>query len=481
VQCLYCGNALAIMRILANGSFCCDEHRDLYESEHSPAPPSGIQPISKPVARRVPPPRRVILSPLDARRRSPQIDLASKRSDGQSGAKMPDVLAGRVKSIIPASRRFRTALKTNLTNVAARFDPLPPSTPPRAPSTNVDWPPLAAKVALRFETTAKKQRRKATRALAAPVSAAATPLIPKLTFELARTGKPRPMDEVSDSPSEDTPEKPDSLSFDLSTQRLREIWRRAPSDLKLIAMVIPMILLLTLNAAGPRLYTKPIAIKLASQPMFDGLLSRQWNAIRRTIAKRAGFDYTDDFHSGLDKWTFNGPVTWGYDSMGFIRPTGLGLFKPTMRASDYHVEFTTRVDDHGIGFAFRATDASNYQAFRLVMTRGGASPEWHLVRYTVLGGRETSRIDKRLPVSPPPEKFFNVTLEVTGKDFTLMVLDKVADFWSDDRLKTGGIGFFCGKGEQARVRHVEVTYQNDALGRFCAFIGSDNTDNNDGS
>ena len=64
---------------------------------------------------------------------------------------------------------------------------------------------------------------------------------------------------------------------------------------------------------------------------------------------------------------------------------------------------------------------------------------------------------------------------------SLMIPDKVADFWTDDRLKTGGIGFFCGKGEQARLRYVDVSYQNDTLGRFCAFIASDSVVNDDGS
>jgi hypothetical protein len=284
---------------------------------------------------------------------------------------------------------------------------------------------------------------------------------------------------VVGGPSRSTPRYP----IDLSSQKLREIWHNAPGDLKLIAMVVPMILLLTLNAAGPKLYTKPVAIKAASQPMFDGILTREWHAIRKTIARRAGVDYTDDFHSGLDAWAAasGGDMKWSYDNMGFVRPGALGLFRPTLSLADYHVEFIGRLEQRALGFVFRAADGANYQAVKLMIAKPGPLPEVHVVHYTVLNGREGARSDKLLPMSLATDTFFTVRLEVRGNDFTLMIQDKMADFWSDDRLKTGGIGFFSGKGESACLRRVEVTYQNDPLGRFCAFIAPEVGDSNNGS
>jgi len=332
----------------------------------------------------------------------------------------------------------------------------------------------AGHVPMGLEPSAKAQKGRLGKTMGAPAAFTVNPLLPHVQIPLARPRREREQDPVrafSDASFHDP------MAIDLSTQRLREVWRRAPGDLKLIALVIPMILLLTLNAAGPRLYTKPIAVKLASQPMFDGFLSRQWSAIRKKIAHRAGFDHTDDFRSGLDNWVFAaGAPAWGYDNLGLVKPAGLGLYRPTLQRSDYHVDFIARIDERGMGFVLRAADARNYQAVRLVMSRPGPTPEWRVIRYAVIGGKETSRSDKLLPVTLTPEKFFAVQVDVLGNDFTLMVQDKVADFWTDDRLKTGGIGFFCGKGEQARVRHVEVSYQNDALGRFCAFIAPDNGD-----
>jgi hypothetical protein len=505
MRCLYCGTPLAIMRMFANGSFCSDEHRSLYESEQNappvaaplPAPEStdtsqsgreavdrccGAVAIDRPTPRRgtfertvaVPRPSGLTKPVLGVR-----VPLRkAQRFDG----KLP--LAGRANPATVLPRRAgtcRVVIQSACEIPAALDHPLTPACPAPAMVQANPWPPMAGRVPLRFELAARAQNNRMGRAMGTPAGFTGNPLIPRLEFDLAKCS-PSPLPDQAGASSDPLQSGRDPMAIDLSTQRLREIWRRAPSDLKLIAMVIPMILLLTLNAAGPRLYTKPVATKLASQPMFDGLLARQWNAVRKTIARRAGFDYSDDFRSGLDNWSFGGgPVSWSYDNMGFVRPAGLALFRPTLPLGNYHVQFIARVDERGLGFAFRATNANNYQAVRLVMTRPGPVPEWHVVRYAVVGGHETSRSDKLLPVALTPEKFFTVRLEVAGNDFTLMVLDKVADFWSDDRLKTGGIGFFCGKGEQARVRHVDVSYQNDTLGRFCAFIASDNGDNNDGS
>jgi hypothetical protein len=60
-------------------------------------------------------------------------------------------------------------------------------------------------------------------------------------------------------------------------------------------------------------------------------------------------------------------------------------------------------------------------------------------------------------------------MEVNGQSFTVFVQDHVVAFWSDGRLNTGGIGFFSGNGEQARVESVRVTHQQDALGQALRF------------
>jgi hypothetical protein len=61
-------------------------------------------------------------------------------------------------------------------------------------------------------------------------------------------------------------------------------------------------------------------------------------------------------------------------------------------------------------------------------------------------------------------------IDVHGSDFTIMAQGQVVDFFSDKRLRQGGVGFFSDRGEKARLRWVEVSHQYDALGRLCAYI-----------
>jgi hypothetical protein len=63
-----------------------------------------------------------------------------------------------------------------------------------------------------------------------------------------------------------------------------------------------------------------------------------------------------------------------------------------------------------------------------------------------------------------------MVVDVRGSDFTIMAQGQLVDFWTDSRLTRGGVGFFCSRGEKARVRWVEVSHQYDALGRLCAYL-----------
>ncbi len=48
-------------------------------------------------------------------------------------------------------------------------------------------------------------------------------------------------------------------------------------------------------------------------------------------------------------------------------------------------------------------------------------------------------------------------------------------------LQHGGIGFFSARGEESRVRWVQVTHQYDMLGRLCAYLAPYNIPAGDGS
>lgn len=485
MRCLYCGTPLAVLRMLANGQFCSDEHRELHDQQSAVPPAAGrIRFDQRPSARRAVgngEPFRAAPAPLDFLPRPEK--PPSWQPAVAPGVHTDSVLAVAKVLSRPAPRAFSIGRRT-----CKPYDnPLPARLNPRSPRPTASgvravesaWPLRAARVDSNAAFTLHPDRtRRPVKAALTPIAPPGQPLFPRLSIPPSMARKSRKTDDRIGVPQR---RAAGQIPIDLASQKLREIWRNMPGDLKIIALVIPMILLLTLNAAGPKLYTKPVAIKAAQEPVLDGMLMREWHAIRKSISLRAGIHYTDNFRSGLDAWTVGSDAKWSYDDMGFVRPGALALFTPTLPLSDYDVEFIARIEQKGLGFVFRAADTANYQAVRFLTSRSGPLAGIHIVRYAVINGREASKSDKPLPFALAPDTFFTVRLSVRGNDFTLMVQDRMADFWTDDRLKTGGIGFLCGKGESARLRRVEVTHQNDTLGRFCAYIASADLDSSNGS
>ncbi len=414
MQCLYCGTQLSLLRTLANGEFCCDEHRELHESDAQAGTVHSLSQFGE-IA-----PRAVEKAPL-------QVNLC------YIPPKPPD----------PRKPSYDAALTLALLDKAGR-------------------------VPLRFPQALPRQPKgEAQRTSPALVAFSHNPLIPNLDIA--------PVSTIASPAAQEAPAKKrwaDGSHIDLSTQRLREIWRAAPDDLKLITLVIPLLLVLVINATTTHIHHKSVAVRPEGQPMIDGFLSRQWAGLRRTILERAGFDYADDFHSGLDNWqTRNGvPPAWAYDKTGFVRPGPLALYRPTMQMADYRFDFMGTVDPRARGIVFRAADSENYYGYRLVMVKPKPLPEMHVIHYAVVNGKESLRSETPLPLSLSSDTFFRAQIDVRGSDFTLMVENKVADFWSDNRLKTGGVGFFCGRGEEARLRWVDVSHQYDTLGRLCAYL-----------
>jgi len=194
--------------------------------------------------------------------------------------------------------------------------------------------------------------------------------------------------------------------------------------------------------------------------------------VDRMLLARAAVELADDFSFGLDSWdTSNANATaWNYDQTGFIRPRGLALYRPSMSLTNYTIEFLAKIDAVAVGWVVRALDHQNYHAVKLVQRGGGPLPRYTIVRYTVVDGREGPRIEHPLPLNLYKDTLFRIRMDIRGADYSLMVQDSVVDSWTDERFQFGGMGFFSGRGEESRVRWVQVTYQNDLLGRICAWL-----------
>jgi hypothetical protein len=255
-----------------------------------------------------------------------------------------------------------------------------------------------------------------------------------------------------------------------SWEWLNTAWKGAPRDLKLVSLMLPVLLVVAVTGSLPKVQIPQLAPQ--SLDHVQKVVEDHWKNVNQTISDRAAVSYADDFRSGLDAWESRSNLTtsWSYDAAGFVRPGPLAIFKPTVDLSDYRFEFLGEIDQKALGWAFRAQDLKNYYAMKFVVVKPGPLPLVRMVRYAVINGKEGPHTEKPLPMTVRTDMLYRIQVNARGGDFTIMAQGQVVDFWSDNRLRHGGVGFFSNRGERARLRWVEVSHQYDALGRLCAYL-----------
>jgi hypothetical protein len=196
-------------------------------------------------------------------------------------------------------------------------------------------------------------------------------------------------------------------------------------------------------------------------------------SFRRTIRSYATVRLQDDFKSGLNSWVSSGSAgtrDWGFKD-GFARPGKLRLWKNSLGLSDYNLEFVGEIEQKGLGWAYRAKDAKNYYASKIVITKPGPLPTADLVRYAVVNGVERARASVTINMPLRRDTLYRVQMTVKGDDFSAAVNGQMVDSWSDEKLRSGGVGFFADNGEVASLRYVQITDKDTVLGRFLSYLG----------
>jgi len=426
MKCLYCSVTLEPLRSLTDGAFCCDGHRAVYEAEEAAG--QALE-----AAASEPGPVEMELGPW-----------SYCVPDGEAPVEIPVPLA-----FAPAPNRDATLAPEPATNTLSHSDNL-------------------------FRLGGKQQPRNAAAFFAEttptwnPITAPAV-TTPKLLLEPDAYAPMSALEEAADESAFLRAKVIAAQGFGVGRvwRRVKHVWTNSPHDLRLMTLVMPALILVALAPSVPKVRMTSVA---------DGSLRRTFNAkvesLKQDIASRAAVDFGDDFRSGLDDWEErdSAPTNWSYDQAGFVHPAALALYKPTLELVDYRFEFLGAIEQKGLGCVFRAADADNYYALKLAVVKPGPMPLVHLVRYAVIGGKEVSRSEKPLPFTVHNDMLYRVLVDVRDSDFTIVAQGQVIDFWSDERLKRGGVGFFCGRGESARLRWVEVSHQYDALGRLCAYL-----------
>ena len=197
-------------------------------------------------------------------------------------------------------------------------------------------------------------------------------------------------------------------------------------------------------------------------------------SFRSKLRGYAAVKVTDDFKRGLNSWVPTNGASQGKDWSyrdGFVRPGRLRLLKDSITMTDYSLEFMGEVEQKGLSWVFRAKDAKNYYASKIVLSKPGPLPRADLIRYAVIGGTEQSRISIPLPVTARADALFKVQMSVRATDFSTIVNGSIVDTWSDSRLKTGGVGFFADNGEVATLRYVTVSDKDTVIGRVLSYLG----------
>ncbi len=171
-----------------------------------------------------------------------------------------------------------------------------------------------------------------------------------------------------------------------------------------------------------------------------------------------------DFRIGLGEWLGAPSAT---DILpGSLRTDHLRIWKPTLKLSDYQMDFQASIEKRAMGWAFRAGDLNNYYGTKLSVSKEGERAE--IERFVVVAGQQMDRVRLPIPLSIRPETLYRVRVRVKGDQFSTSVDGQVIDTWRDRRLNKGGVGFFAEKGEQASVRWVSLSEPDGFFSRLLA-------------
>lgn len=234
-------------------------------------------------------------------------------------------------------------------------------------------------------------------------------------------------------------------------------WENAPRSLKTLFFAIPVLLALVLDPPSPKLMAA---------------VNREWAVVRQTVLDRAAVVLHEDFRAGLNRWVSRGEAAaaWSFDSNGFVRPGPLAIYRPSLGLTDYQMQFLGLIDKKALSWVVRAADFDNYYVVKLVVRKPGPLTTLGVTRYAVVNGRASARVENVAPVDARADTLYRVRLDVHGDTYVLAVQGQIVDTWSESRLKRGGVGFFSARGEESRMRWLELTHQYDTLGRLCAYL-----------
>jgi hypothetical protein len=192
---------------------------------------------------------------------------------------------------------------------------------------------------------------------------------------------------------------------------------------------------------------------------------------------------------GLMVWAWpraeaRGPVSAGPGGAWLREPAAIGAgFKPgrelivyraSPKVSDYRLEFDWNPDSKGVGWVFRASDASNYSAARLDLARRRSS-QLTAEHFTVSNGKDSQHVRKVVTLAGNSPSI-RVRMDVVASAFTITVQGNIVDSWTDKSFVGGDIGFYKEGNESPSIQTVQLSFFNspipDYKGAFATLLRS---------
>ncbi len=153
---------------------------------------------------------------------------------------------------------------------------------------------------------------------------------------------------------------------------------------------------------------------------------------------------------------------WGGDPSGMHVGREITIYRPSLKLSDYRLEFQGSIDAKSVGWVFRAADPENYYAMKLALVSAGLSPKVALFKFLVVNGRQTQVGRVPIDLAVQSDMVFDIRVDVRGPQFTTYIQGQQVDSWTDDQLKVGGAGFLNEREERGKVKSVSIRYLSGA-------------------
>ena len=150
---------------------------------------------------------------------------------------------------------------------------------------------------------------------------------------------------------------------------------------------------------------------------------------------------------------------WASDAAGSRRGRQLTIYRPSVGMTDYQFQFVGQIESKALGWVFRQADTKNYYGMKIENIRPGAMAISH---FAVVDGRESSDTQKPVAIDARPGAAYHVKLDVNGPRFTLYIAGEPVDFWTDNRLKSGAVGFMNERDERGATSSVQFSFAQGA-------------------